>query len=63
MLNSFWQLSMMAKYNEEIDLVAKNDELSVDKVRMRGLKCVDALKKNLLEAKAEQRFDLVQTKR
>ena len=63
MLNTFWQLSMMMKYNDEIDLVAKSEELSVDKVRMRGLKCVDALKKNILEVKSEGKFDLVQTKK
>lgn len=54
---------MMMNYNEEIDLVAKNEELSVDEVRMRGLKCVDRLKKNILDVKTDPKFDLIQTKK
>lgn len=51
------------KYNSEIELVAngQDEELSVDKLRLRGLKCVDTLKKNILDIKSEERFDLIQT--
>ena len=51
------------KYNKEIELVANDldDELTVDQMRLRGLKVVDSLKKSMLEIKSEERFDIVQT--
>ena len=63
MLKVFWQLNSILKYNKEIEVVANelDDDLTVDQLRLRGLKVVDSLKKNMLDIKSEERFDIVQT--
>ena len=50
-------------YNNEIELVTneQDEELTVDQLRLQGLKVVDTLKKNMLDIKSEEHFDIVRT--